>query len=551
MGLSSSKTKSKHDPQLTASYGFGPYGVPPRFGPGPPPNFGQGPMSNQGPVFPPGFVPQYPQMPQSQPYWPIPEQPQKRRKTRKRKEPRIAHSSSGHAQAPVQPPLQVQPGPPYSSNTPAPLATFPTPQPGPSTRRRAQTPFPRAVSVDTSDDPSQAPPRRGPTPFVRPAHIPSPDSQDDDEPRATQQPRVGHIGDSRSSPMPPPPFSNTQHNTNPGDLSFGRGPLAPSTGAPAPNLFSSTLARNPLPSPPRDIYATTPYRPLLQLPQAIPHSTVLGTDSLPLSSGSDQISNEGTKKAKKGLFRAFSTKRSEPKESKPQNVQYVPVYFSLPGHAPPGPNAPRLPAHPIPAPPPNAPSAPNGSDPSAHMQNAQFNPPVPERPVPEPTGPPLYFNQDTDLAPLLNHSPHRVIYKEKIYATAAHLVEAMKFMTTYPELAERIRECKEVAQVYPLSSKAWSRADKDWSSKFLQVMEDVAYLKVRQHPDLRALMKNTGNRPLVYDDDLDAYWGIGPNGNGQNALGHIMERVRVRLDEVGQKKLDQTAPSPDVPLRSF
>ena len=64
-------------------------------------------------------------------------------------------------------------------------------------------------------------------------------------------------------------------------------------------------------------------------------------------------------------------------------------------------------------------------------------------------------------------------------------------------------------------------------------MEDVLYLKFKQHPTLRALLLRTGLADIVYADD-NTYWGDGPLGEGANELGKALVRLRERLRQEGE-----------------
>ena len=65
-------------------------------------------------------------------------------------------------------------------------------------------------------------------------------------------------------------------------------------------------------------------------------------------------------------------------------------------------------------------------------------------------------------------------------------------------------------------------------------MEDVLYLKFKQHPSLRTLLLHTGLADIIYADDND-YWGEGPLGEGANELGKALIRVRERLRQEGDR----------------
>ena len=61
-------------------------------------------------------------------------------------------------------------------------------------------------------------------------------------------------------------------------------------------------------------------------------------------------------------------------------------------------------------------------------------------------------------------------------------------------------------------------------------MDNVLYLKCRQHRDVRELLFNTyatGSDELVYVEPGDPFWGDG-GGAGLNELGKSLMRVRER-----------------------
>jgi len=43
---------------------------------------------------------------------------------------------------------------------------------------------------------------------------------------------------------------------------------------------------------------------------------------------------------------------------------------------------------------------------------------------------------------------------------------------------------------------------------------------------------NTGHRPLIADAPGDAYWGVGPDGQGENRLGVLLTRVRYQIGNI-------------------
>ena len=66
-------------------------------------------------------------------------------------------------------------------------------------------------------------------------------------------------------------------------------------------------------------------------------------------------------------------------------------------------------------------------------------------------------------------------------------------------------------------------------------MEEVLYMKFRQHPDLRQLLMETGHAELIYAESGDPFWGVGPLGQGSNELGKALFKVREWLRREGAR----------------
>ncbi|KAJ3499911.1 hypothetical protein NMY22_g19445 [Coprinellus aureogranulatus] len=171
---------------------------------------------------------------------------------------------------------------------------------------------------------------------------------------------------------------------------------------------------------------------------------------------------------------------------------------------------------------------------------ASTRPPPPEAPIPpsdDSDDTPILFDQMTQgrrFFGFMNHSPHRVMYRNHVYPTATHLHEAMKYLPDHEWIAAQIRDVPNVLEVYQQSSRFADYQRPDWSDVFLQKMEEVLMLKFQQHADLRELLcGETGERRLVYADNLDSFWGVGPHGNGENQLGKVLMKVRRKLREEG------------------
>jgi ribA/ribD-fused uncharacterized protein len=236
-----------------------------------------------------------------------------------------------------------------------------------------------------------------------------------------------------------------------------------------------------------------------------------------------------------GLFRALSGKKKTAPHPPPivaqsGQVQFIPVFVDgqkKPGAAPEASTSTTA-AEPHAQPP---------AEPRRGSVSSTRPPPPPQDDLPPEDATPILFDQVTQnrrYFGFMNHSPHRVMYKNKVYPTATHLHEALKYLPEREDIADEIRATVNVLEVYEHSAKFADYQRQDWAEVFMDKMEEVLVLKFRQHADLREmLVGDTGERPLVYADPLDGFWGLGPSGDGANELGKVLMRVRRRLREEG------------------
>lgn len=264
--------------------------------------------------------------------------------------------------------------------------------------------------------------------------------------------------------VPPPPIITDTPSSRPRFTGFYR-PADPPVPMPEPQVTDMpyrpptvppvrmTSQSNPLPSPPRDIWETTPYHQLLRdLPKDITLSLnveqmVEMENLLEQPTGSTSRlgglfgSSKRNGKPRKGLFRAFSTsgKESDPGRHNHHHRSNTVTSFVIPAAA----------------------AIPHGTDTGVY-------PGVQPMPAPQ-RGPPIKFNHTGELSGFVNHSPHRVLHGNKMYPTAMHLLEAMKF-TKHPDMQERIRTCGDVGDMYPLSASFQEYVRPDWGQVFLSTV---------------------------------------------------------------------------------
>lgn len=128
-----------------------------------------------------------------------------------------------------------------------------------------------------------------------------------------------------------------------------------------------------------------------------------------------------------------------------------------------------------------------------------------------------------DLSPF---SAHEVEVDGVVYKTAEHAYQALRVQ---PDARKPIIEAKS-----PMG--AWREGQKCKENNQMlpdydkyALMEKIFRAKLEQHPDVVAVLKETGSRELlkVYDTDYD--WGTGADGTGENNMGKLWMKLRDEL----------------------
>jgi len=68
----------------------------------------------------------------------------------------------------------------------------------------------------------------------------------------------------------------------------------------------------------------------------------------------------------------------------------------------------------------------------------------------------------------------------------------------------------------------------NWEFLKKNVMKTVLLMKIKQHPEVKNNLINTGFRKIIYNSKYNDYWGIG-SGEGKNILGELLGEIREKL----------------------
>ena len=133
------------------------------------------------------------------------------------------------------------------------------------------------------------------------------------------------------------------------------------------------------------------------------------------------------------------------------------------------------------------------------------------------------------FSPLENFSAHGVAIWEKIFPTVEHAFHWKKFSSVAPGIAAEILAARSPHAAKKIADANKAKIPADWINIRVEIMERILKAKAEQHEDVREALHRTGNRTIVENSPVDDFWGIGPNGKGENMVGKILMKIRDSL----------------------
>ena len=136
-------------------------------------------------------------------------------------------------------------------------------------------------------------------------------------------------------------------------------------------------------------------------------------------------------------------------------------------------------------------------------------------------------------------SEHQIAIWGEQFATVEHAYHCARFV---PGAA---REAVKAA-ISPMACLRLSRALRSDAGLLAPdfdkeaVMEELFRAKLAQHPEVAEVLALTGQRLLLKNITSDAFWGLGPDGRGENRMGQLW--MRLRGVEIGRGGWPLTSP---------
>lgn len=142
---------------------------------------------------------------------------------------------------------------------------------------------------------------------------------------------------------------------------------------------------------------------------------------------------------------------------------------------------------------------------------------------------PIYFySKTTAYYELSNFSPHGFQLDGVYWPTVEHYFQTQKFPAA-PAHQEKIRQARTPKEAKSLGRSWEIPLRPDWEQVKEEVMRKGLRAKFTAHPELIALLLETGTRRLIENAPSDYYWGCGQSGTGKNRLGVLLMELRRQL----------------------
>ncbi len=143
---------------------------------------------------------------------------------------------------------------------------------------------------------------------------------------------------------------------------------------------------------------------------------------------------------------------------------------------------------------------------------------------------PIYFysTREVPYGCFSNFSAHGFELDGLYWRSSEHYFQAQKF-AGHPEPIEAIRLMPSPKQAASAGRSRQRPLRPDWERVKDDIMRKAVLRKFQTHPDIRAVLLDTGPEEPIEKTPSDHYWGCITDGSGQNMLGQILMETRALL----------------------
>ena len=145
----------------------------------------------------------------------------------------------------------------------------------------------------------------------------------------------------------------------------------------------------------------------------------------------------------------------------------------------------------------------------------------------------FYRKSDLPYGAFSNFSLHPIELDGHVWPTVEHYYQAQKF-AGMPDGERHMAEIRQVSTAFDARRLGIDPARPlrpDWDEARLDVMWRAISAKFGAFGELKELLLSTGEEEIAENSPYDSFWGVGPNGDGENQFGRMLMRLRRALDQ--------------------
>lgn len=123
-------------------------------------------------------------------------------------------------------------------------------------------------------------------------------------------------------------------------------------------------------------------------------------------------------------------------------------------------------------------------------------------------------------------SAHEIEVDGVVYKTVEHAYQALRMV---PAVRVRVMQTASPLEAWRVAQQLKTEGKLDPAHDKDELMERIFRAKLDQHPDIRDMLKESGDRELLKVYDTDYYWGTGADLSGENQMGKLWMKLRQEL----------------------
>jgi len=123
-------------------------------------------------------------------------------------------------------------------------------------------------------------------------------------------------------------------------------------------------------------------------------------------------------------------------------------------------------------------------------------------------------------------SAHEVEIDDVVYKTAEHAYQSLRML---PDARQKIMNTTSPMDAWREAQLAKERKEVDDDCDKDELMELIFRAKLIQHQDIKDILLESDDSPLLKVYPTDYYWGTGADGSGENKMGKLWMRLRDEL----------------------